>query len=162
MLKDLTRQFCLQQASFAPQLGSYLWSDKTYIVVNSVCTGSNHVILWRWKSKQKAENSVTHLSSDSWPSKPGGQGGHFPHQILTELKAKSLFLIVPQPPKIFRPSVAPVTHLSSVIHHCTYFRYKSPNREQNIIRADGSDFKLQKSCYCYYVWKRKKMVCLPS
>ena len=59
-------------------------------------------------------------------------------------------------PKIFRPSVAPVTHLSSVIHHCTYFRYKSPNREQNIIRADGSDFKLQKSCYCYYVRKRKK------
>ena len=25
-----------------------------------------------------------------------------------------------------------------------------------IIRADGSDFKLQKSCYCYYVRKRKK------
>ena len=60
-----------------------------------------------------------------------------------------------------RPLLGFTSNLAK-IHNCSYFWYKSPNREHNIIRADGSDFKLQKNCYCYYVCKRKKMVCLPS
>lgn len=112
--------FCLPQAYFHQQLGSYLRSDKTYIVVNSVCTGSNHVILWRWKSKQKAENSVTHLSSDSGPSKPGGQEGHFPHQILADLEAnpKALYFWLSLVPPTFSdlpPPLSLISHQSSVI-----------------------------------------------